>query len=269
MQTYKPGTSPRVTSAMTRVENASKDGVAEEEDSDEDAVHTHHEHEGGLTTGGLGKLFPSWSTSKFARAHRQHQEKLPPGVQRPTYWIKDQGEVKVEPKVWLANQRTFVKWQHMTVLLATLSLGLYNAAGPNNTVGRTLGAVYTVIALFTGIWGWGVYMWRSSLIRKRSGKDFDARIGPVIICVSLMVALLVNIALKVRNPFSADQSEITSLGTEEVTSWQLKTFETLESSDSFRQIIANVLKYTAVINDREDQSPGNSSALLYDYSVEL
>lgn len=193
------GTSPRVTSAMTRVEKPERKGdVAEEEDSDEDGVHVHHEEESALTTRGLGKLFPAWSTSKYARAHRQ-TEKLPPGVKKPTYWIKDQGEVKVEPKVWLANQRTFVKWQHITVLLATLSLGLYNAAGPNNTVGRALGAVYTVIALFAGAWGVGIYLYRSALIKKRSPKDFDARIGPIIICVGLMVSLLFNFGLKVRD----------------------------------------------------------------------
>jgi hypothetical protein len=118
-------------------------------------------------------------------------------VKKPAYWIKDQGEVKVEPKVWLANQRTFVKWQHITILLATLSLGLYNAAGPENNVGRSLGVAYTMIAIFSGFWGWGVYMYRSSLIRKRSPLDFDVRIGPVIICVSLMVALIVNFGIKV------------------------------------------------------------------------
>lgn len=201
------GTSPRVTSAMTRVEKPDKRvDIAEEEDSDDDGVQAHHAEGTALSARGLGKLFPAWSTSKYARAHRQ-TEKLPPGVKKPTYWIKDQGEVKVEPKVWLANQRTFVKWQHMTVLLATLSLGLYNAAGPDNTIGRTLGGVYTAIAVFAGIWGYGIYIYRSDLIRKRSPKDFDARIGPVIICMSLMAALICNFGLKVREDVSTKRSK--------------------------------------------------------------
>jgi len=196
---YKPGTSPKVTSAMTRVEKPDrKDDILEEDSLDEEDTHVHEEEHGFTTTRGLGKLFPSWSTSKFARAHRDGPERLPPGVQKPTYWIKDQGEVKVEPKVWLANQRTFVKWQHISILLATLSLGLFNAAGADNYIGRALGAVYTLIAVFTGFWGWGIYMHRSALIRKRSPKDFDAKVGPVIICVSLMVALIMNFAFKVR-----------------------------------------------------------------------
>jgi hypothetical protein len=193
---FKSGTSPKITSDMTRViRESKKDDIAEEEDSDDDGVHPARQEEESLT--GLRALFPAWSTSKFARAHRQGREKLPPGVQKPTYWIKDQGEVKVEPKVWLANQRTFVKWQHITILLATLSLGLYNAAGPENNIGRSLGVAYTVIAIFSGFWGWSIYMYRSDLIRKRSPKDFDVRIGPVIICVSLMIALIVNFGIKV------------------------------------------------------------------------
>ena len=54
---------------------------------------------------GLRSLFPSFSTSKYARRHRESTVKLPPGVQEPEMWIKDAGPVRVEPKVWLANQR--------------------------------------------------------------------------------------------------------------------------------------------------------------------
>ena len=52
----------------------------------------------------LRDLFPSFSTSKYARALRSKKQ-LPPGIKKPEYFLKDVGEVKVEPKVWLANQR--------------------------------------------------------------------------------------------------------------------------------------------------------------------
>lgn len=52
----------------------------------------------------LRELFPSFSTSKYARAQRSKIQ-LPPGVRKPGQWIKDSGPVQVEPKVWLANQR--------------------------------------------------------------------------------------------------------------------------------------------------------------------
>ncbi|PVH98465.1 SPX-domain-containing protein [Periconia macrospinosa] len=145
---------------------------------------------------GLGSLFPSFSTSRYARKKEQKKVQLPPGIRDPGVWIKDQGPVRVEAKVWLANQRTFIKWQHVSVLLASLSLGLYNAAGESNTVARTLAVVYTIVAVFTMAWGYGIYMWRNRLIRERSGKDFDSILGPLVVCVGLVVALCLNFAFK-------------------------------------------------------------------------
>ncbi|KAK5172577.1 Phosphate metabolism transcription protein [Saxophila tyrrhenica] len=174
-----------------------QDDIAEEPDEDETGTNTHGTERpiDYGTLSGIKSLLPTVSTSKYA-AHRRRQ--LPPGVTKPDFWIKDQGDVKVEGKVWLANQRTFIKWQHVSVLLASLSLGLYNAAGENNTVARALAIVYTLVAIFAGLWGYGVYMWRVSLIERRSGKDFDAVAGPVVVCLGLIVALVLNFAFKYR-----------------------------------------------------------------------
>lgn len=101
---------------------------------------------------GLRSVLPSFSGSKYSRSSRQRETvRLPPGVQEPGRLMKDTGPVQVEPKVWLANQRTFVKWQHISVLLATLSLSLYNAAGESNVVARSLAIVYTLIAALVGV----------------------------------------------------------------------------------------------------------------------
>jgi uncharacterized membrane protein YidH (DUF202 family) len=166
--------------------------IAEEHDSDEDDT----QHPGKPQSRGLKTLFPSFSTSKYARK-QQRKIQLPPGIRDPGVWIKDQGPVRVEAKVWLANQRTFIKWQHVSVLLASLSLGLYNAAGVNNNIARALAVVYTCVAAFTLAWGYYIYMYRNRLIRERSGKDFDAITGPLVVCVGLAVALCLNFGFKV------------------------------------------------------------------------
>ncbi|KAI9884878.1 MAG: hypothetical protein M1823_003319 [Watsoniomyces obsoletus] len=79
-------------------------------------------------------LLPSFSRSRFAR-RLLHQSSsstqygtmsssggvhdrngnntvLPPGLQHPGILLKDSGPINVEPKVWLANERTFIRWQH-------------------------------------------------------------------------------------------------------------------------------------------------------------
>ena len=168
--------------------------VAEEDDSDDNMDQLSHSTPGVLS--GLLSLSP-FSNSKYARAHRRESVQLPPGVQVPGKFIKDMNPVRVEPKVWLANERTFIKWQHISVLLASLSLGLYNAASADNTIAQSLAVVYTLIALFAGAWGWGISRKRSIMIEQRSGKDFDSVIGPIVVCIGLCLALCLNFGLKV------------------------------------------------------------------------
>ena len=77
--------------------------VAEEDDSDDDGLQGNRDRIAPLSS--LRSLFPSLSTTKYARAHRQDEVQLPAGVRDPGRWIKDSGPIRVEPKVWLANQR--------------------------------------------------------------------------------------------------------------------------------------------------------------------
>ena len=198
------GLDGKTSSGMGTVQSAGateQEETAEEPDEDETGQQAHDtEHNATTNTpSGFKNLFPSFSTSKHAQHKRRSKITLPPGVSEPAYWIKDQGPLKVEAKVWLANQRTFIKWQHVSVLLASLSLGLYNAAGRDNSVARGLAVVYTLVAVFAGAWGYGVYMWRTRLIERRSGRDFDAVAGPVVVCLGLIVALVVNFGFKVSS----------------------------------------------------------------------
>lgn len=147
--------------------------------------------------GTLSSVFPGLSLSKYAMAKRAQQAELPEGVVKPTQWIKNKGELKVEPKVWLANERTFLKWQHIGILQGALALGLYSAAG-DNAVARWIGVAYIGISAFAGLWGYYMLRTRRSMILERSGKDFDNMIGPIIISVAMIVALSVNFILQVR-----------------------------------------------------------------------
>lgn len=142
-------------------------------------------------------------TQKIQNWRGQESESLPPGVRHPGVWIKDAGPVRVESKVWLANQRTFIKWLHVSILLSTLSLGLYNAAGKHNRIAQALAIVYTFFAIFAAAWGWYMYEKRARLIRARSGKDLDNMFGPLVVCIGLAIALVLNFAFKVCQRWAA------------------------------------------------------------------
>lgn len=140
----------------------------------------------------LGLVKPSSITRKKSPV------RLPPGVYKPTSYIKNAGPIVVETKVWLANERTFIKWMHVSTLMATLSLALFNGASSvGNTLGSNLGAVYVVIAVGAALWSYYVYMRRAKEIRERSPKHMDDRIGPIVVGVALIVALTMNFVFKV------------------------------------------------------------------------
>ncbi|KAG6297102.1 hypothetical protein E4U45_005565 [Claviceps purpurea] len=152
--------------------------------------------------GTLSSVLPGLSLSKYARAKRARKAQLlPEGVVEPTQWIKNMGELKVEPKVWLANERTFLKWQHIAILQGTIAMALYSAAG-KSLAAEIMGMVYVLIAAFAGLWGYYMLNVRRGMILERSGKDFDHMLGPMVISVALMAALVINFVLQYRKAFA-------------------------------------------------------------------
>ena len=154
----------------------------------------------GKSTGGKSeksRLSTARLASLFSNSRTSQKVILPPGVSKPTKLLKNAGPVKVEAKVWLANERTFIKWLHVASLLSFLSLSLYNGAGKDNDVGRRLGFVYTMIAVFAALWGLFIYRKRAWQIKQRSGTPMNERFGPIVVTIALMSALLLNFNFKV------------------------------------------------------------------------
>lgn len=154
--------------------------------------------------GTLSSVFPGFSLSRYSRAKRQ-REQLPEGVTKPEVWIKNAGPLQVEPKVWLANERTFLKWQHICILLGTLAISLYTAAG-ENFLAECMGIAYVVIAIMAGAWGYLMLHKRRDMIVDRSGKDFDNMVGPLVVSAALMLALILNFVFSVRRPLCSSYS---------------------------------------------------------------
>ncbi|ROW17176.1 hypothetical protein VPNG_01121 [Cytospora leucostoma] len=146
-----------------------------------------------------GTIMPNFSIlTRYARLRKKRDNvQLPEGVVEPETWIKNAGPLKIEPKVWLANERTFMKWQHICVLLGGLAVALYTAAGAD-TVALAMGIVYIAIAAFTGGWGWLMHRQRRQMIVDRSGRDFDNLFGPMVVAFALMAALVINFIFQYR-----------------------------------------------------------------------
>ncbi|OTA57281.1 SPX-domain-containing protein [Hypoxylon sp. EC38] len=216
MGSYKPATSSPVgksylseraaRDAMTSVPPTAVKGNGEQ-GVEEDSAGQQRSY------GTLSSVFPGFSLSKYSRAKRQRAQ-LPEGVTKPEVWLKNAGPLQVEPKVWLANERTFLKWQHICILLGTLAISLYTAAG-ENFLAECMGIAYVVIAIMAGGWGYAMLHKRRDMIVERSGKDFDNMVGPLAVSAALILALILNFVFSYRAAFARLDADSRLLNTTE------------------------------------------------------
>jgi hypothetical protein len=112
--------------------------------------------------------------------------------------------VRVEPKVFFANERTFLSWLNFAVILGGLAIGLLNFG---DKVGQISAGLFTLVAMAAMIYALGVFHWRANRIRNKGGVGvgqgatgwggFDDRFGPTVLTVALAAVVIVNFVLRV------------------------------------------------------------------------
>ncbi|EIM19585.1 hypothetical protein WALSEDRAFT_48849 [Wallemia mellicola CBS 633.66] len=102
---------------------------------------------------------------------------------------------KVEPKVYLANERTFISYLNVSVLLLTLALTMYNTSSDNLT--RWFSGVYIAISLAIIIYSYIIYNKRLEMINNKSSSHFDQLAGPLFICASLFLSIIYNFYIRI------------------------------------------------------------------------
>jgi uncharacterized membrane protein YidH (DUF202 family) len=73
---------------------------------------------------------------------------------------------KVEPKVFFANERTFLAWLHMSVTLSTISMAIVAFAGANH-FSQMYGLLLMPVAIAFCAYSLYMYVKRSGMIRRR------------------------------------------------------------------------------------------------------
>lgn len=101
--------------------------------------------------------------------------------------------VRVEPKVFFANERTFLSWLHFCILLTSLSITLVNFG---DRVGRICGLALTSTSIIAMLYSIYQFLTRSRNIRKRAAGPYYDRLGPVLLSMTLSFALVMNLFLK-------------------------------------------------------------------------
>ncbi|KAG1781720.1 hypothetical protein EV702DRAFT_1193194 [Suillus placidus] len=118
---------------------------------------------------------------------------VPPQIRVPK---KVATSLKIEGKVWFANERTWISWLNLAVLLGTLALALFNAS--KDVVARRFAYAYALISIGVVVYGFVIYQNRITMIRKRDPGHYDHIVGPVFLSALLFFAVLANFVIRVR-----------------------------------------------------------------------
>ncbi|KIM40024.1 hypothetical protein M413DRAFT_446916 [Hebeloma cylindrosporum] len=105
--------------------------------------------------------------------------------------------VRIEPKVYFAAERTFLKWLQNAVFIGTIATTLLNFVPPNDVAGLVSAAFFTFAALLSIAYAAGIFIYRSFRLRERhaEGLYYD-KYGPTILCAVLFLALATNLGMR-------------------------------------------------------------------------
>ncbi|GAC99151.1 vacuole fusion non-autophagic-related protein [Pseudozyma hubeiensis SY62] len=153
------------------------------------------------SNGGYGAVASSSRTDSSSRAR----------IRKPKKVVS---QSKVEAKVWFANERTWISWLRVSILIGSFALALFNSDTffknhndhhPGHKSDylssgsiKAFGAVYAGIAVLTLLWGLYSYQRRVTLIKTKYPGNFDDLIGPPLICAALFIAVLLNFIIRVK-----------------------------------------------------------------------
>lgn len=104
--------------------------------------------------------------------------------------------IKIEPKVFFANERTFLAWMHLSVVLAGASIAILAFAESQNPVSQLYGIVLLPVAIAFIVYSMYQYTRRAKMIRTRHPGPYEDTVGPVVLGVMLMVSITAQFALK-------------------------------------------------------------------------
>lgn len=104
---------------------------------------------------------------------------------------------KIEPKVFFANERTFLHWLHHGVILSTVASGILSFSQETDSIwGAWYALILLPIALGFCVYAVHIFLWRADRIKTRIPGRWDDPFGPMLLGSAVVVVLLVNFCLK-------------------------------------------------------------------------
>lgn len=102
--------------------------------------------------------------------------------------------VRVEPKVFFANERTFLSWIHFSIFLGGISTAL---VGLGNSTAKISGYMFAVVSIMFTVYALYLYQWRAAKIRQRDPGPYDDRVGPSLVVIVFLAAMSINVIFSI------------------------------------------------------------------------
>jgi uncharacterized membrane protein YidH (DUF202 family) len=135
----------------------------------------------------------SWNlfSRLFGKSSKQQQQQ-----QQHSLVKLRKAPVKIEPKVFFANERTFLAWMHLSVILAGASIAILAFAEDQNPLAQLYGVVLLPVAVSFIVYSMYQYARRAKMIRNRHPGPYEDTVGPVVLGIMLMISITTQFALK-------------------------------------------------------------------------
>lgn len=106
--------------------------------------------------------------------------------------------VRVEPKVFFANERTFLSWLEFSITIGAIAATLLNFG---DTVSLASAWGFTIVACAALLYSVGIYLIRVRMIRERKAtvNRYYDKWGPSFLCVGLVAASAATFVLRIRH----------------------------------------------------------------------
>lgn len=149
---------------------------------------------------GVGNTSSNTNNQKgfFSRLFGSKSNGIEPGPSNMTIGSlmkKRQAAIKIEPKVFFANERTFLAWLHSSVLLAGASVAIVSLSR-DNLLSQLYGIILLPVAIAFITYSMHQYGKRAQMIRRRSPGPYEDIIGPSVLAVALILSIVAQFSIK-------------------------------------------------------------------------
>lgn len=98
-----------------------------------------------------------------------------------------QTQVKIEPKTFFANERTYLQWFNSSIFVASAGLTI-TSFDPSRLIGYILIVLGGLIILYAGI----IYHFRNRALRSKKNYDYSDSVGPYFLSIVMIVAFVIS-----------------------------------------------------------------------------